>query len=416
MKSMIPALTKALDELTQLDLETLCEKKWPESQNAEFKSDLSAEQGRQDAWHQNGKVGEYAKRKLFKEIVAFANSSGGRLFLGVEESDEKPPVATKLSPLPRCHDLAESLERSAYDWIEPPLTPMRVKGVTVGDGGAGVVVFDIQSSHNAPHRMKDLQCYTRRGTESVPMTMYEIQDLTLRLDRRTEAIERSFEKSRKEFEAWAERRRPPTRRGVAFGVIAVPIGAPLRIARAFRNPQVILPVRSFKAALNGNESSPVSLAASFGPGSERPIVRGSRREFEGDERGNECTVYCDGRIEMRWKRFWHEPRENKIYLGWILADVANVMLMAEAFAAAAGIPGSEYAVEMEAISFSSGVFGPFPLYGWNTMDPFVGEVETPFIQRLTVADKDLVLSTLLTDLLDAAGERIEKPTTIRLVG
>jgi hypothetical protein len=411
---MISAISKELHELTRLDLETLHEKKWPESQNVEFKSGLSADQGKEDAWYQDGKVGEYAKRKLFKEIVAFANSSGGRLFLGVEESTKKPPIATKLRPLPRCHDLAESLERSAYDWVEPPLTPMKVRGVQVDDAGNGVVVFDIQSSHNAPHRSKDLHCYTRRGTQSVPMTMREIQDLTLRLDRRNEEIKRAFEESEAEFRAWADRRRPRTRKAVALGIVAVPTGAPLYIARTFRNPQVILPIRSFKAALNGNENTKVDLSASFAPGIERPVLRGSRRQYENDERGHECTVHCDGRIELRWKEFWSEPPQNRIYLGWILADLANVMLMAEAFAAAAGAPGSDYAIGIEIISFSSGVFGRFPLYGWNTMTPLVGEIETPFIQRLPLTDKDLVLSTLLTDLLDAAGEPIENATTIRL--
>jgi len=125
---MIPAITKPLDELTQQDLETLRDKKWPESQNVEFKRGLSAEKGRPDPWYADGKVGEYAKQKLFKEIVALANSSGGRLFLGVGESSDKPPVAETICPLPRCHDLAESLERSAYDWIEPSLTPMKVRG------------------------------------------------------------------------------------------------------------------------------------------------------------------------------------------------------------------------------------------------------------------------------------------------
>lgn len=143
-------------------------------------------------------------------------------------------------------------------------------------------------------------------------------------------------------------------------------------------------------------------------------MRGSLREYENNERGNQCIVRCDGRIELRWKQFWAEPRENRIYAGWILADAANVMLMADAFASAAGIPGSEYAIEVEAISFSSGGFSPFPLYGWNTMDPFVGDVETPFIQRLTTTDKNQVLGTLLTDLLDAAGQPLEKARTISL--
>ena len=411
---MITAIIKALDELTQQDLEALCEKKWPESQNVEFKSGLSAEEG-QDPWYKGGKIGEYAKRKLFKEIVALANSSGGRLFLGIDESSEKPPVAEKLSALPRCHDLAESLERSAYDWIEPPLTPMKVRVVPVGDEGSGVVIFDIQSSHNAPHRSKDLKCYTRRGTESVPMTMYEIQDLTLRLNRRTDEIQRSFDESKSEFRLWADRRRPPDRLGVSFRVFGVPTGSRLYIPRTFRNPQVVLQLRGFSAVLDGNENSKVSLPWPFDDGRERPIVRGSCRDFENDERGHQCTIRCDGRIELKWKKFWSTPQENRIYAGWILAAAANVMLMAEAFASAAGIPGSEYGIEVEVISFSTGGFIPFALYGWHTMDPIVGKIETPFIQRLTLTDKNQVLGTLLTDLFDAAGEPLEKARTVSLV-
>jgi hypothetical protein len=293
---------------------------------------------------------------------------------------------------------------------------MKVRGVPTNDDGSGVVIFDVQSSHNAPHRLiKDLQCYRRRGTESVPMTMYEIQDLTLRLDRRTDEIQRSFDESKTEFHVWADKSRFASRKGIAFRVVAVPIGAPLYIPRTFRNPQVVLPIRQFAAALDGNQSKIVSLIPRYDAGSERPILRGSRREYLSDGEGQQCTVHCDGRIELRWKRAWSDPAENKIYIGWILADVTNVMLMAEAFASAAGIPGSEYAIEVEAFSYSMSEFGPFQLYGWNNGYPPVGQVETPFIQRLALTDKDQVLSILLTDLLDAAGQPHEKASTISLI-
>jgi hypothetical protein len=147
-------------------------------------------------------------------------------------------------------------------------------------------------------------------------------------------------------------------------------------------------------------------------GDERPIVRGSLREYEDDYQGRQCTVRCDGRIELRWKRFWSEPGENKIDIRWILAASANVMLMSEAFASAAGIPGSEYAIEVEAISYSSSGFGSFSLYGWDWIESVVGRIETPFVQRLAVTDKDQVLSILLTDLRDAADVRSEKAATI----
>jgi hypothetical protein len=244
------------------------------------------------------------------------------------------------------------------------------------------------------------------------MTMYEIQDLTLRLDRRTEEIKRAFDESKNEFHLWADQHRPATCKGIAFRVVAVPSGAPLYIPRTFRNRQVILPMRRFNAVLDGNDSEKVNLYSPFNLGDERPVLRGSRREYANDERANQCTVHCDGRIERRWKYFWTNNAENRIYIGWILADVANVMLMTEAFASEAGVPGSEYGIEVEAISYSTGEFGRFWLCGWNTIDPVVGEIDTPFIQRLSLADRDQVLSTLLTDLMDAAGQPLEKARTI----
>jgi len=144
------------------------------------------------------------------------------------------------------------------------------------------------------------------------------------------------------------------------------------------------------------------------------MLRGSRREYLNGEEGQQCTVRCDGRIELRWKEPWMEQKENRIYVGWILADVTNVMQMAEAFASAAGVPGSEYAIEVEVIFYSMGEFGPFRLYGWDKDNPSIGEIETPFIQGLALTEKDQVLSTLLTDLLDAAGQPREKASTISL--
>jgi hypothetical protein len=175
-------------------------------------------------------------------------------------------------------------------------------------------------------------------------------------------------------------------------------------------------MRSFEAILNGNEKSRVELFAGFDAGREKPIVRGSRREYENSESGQDCTVYCDGRVEFRWKRFWSGSKENRIFIGWILGSVANVTLMAEAFASAAGVPGSEYALEVEAISFATGAGVPFELCGFRGPDAVVGKIDGPFIQRYELAmDKDEILGNILTDLLDAAGEPIEKPAMISLV-
>src|SRR5258708_5630371 len=150
---MIAALTKPVSDIQTEDLRELVAKGWSESENVEFKSELAARGNAKDPWYVGGKVGDLAKGKIFKQIVAFANRSGGRLFLGIQESKEKPPRASQITALPKCHDLAEILERSARDLIEPPLSSFTSQGViTEPDGVAGVVIFEVGRSVAAPHR------------------------------------------------------------------------------------------------------------------------------------------------------------------------------------------------------------------------------------------------------------------------
>jgi len=142
---MIAALTKRADELRPIDLGEL--RGWPESENVEYKRELN--QG--EPWASRCELTEASKRKVFKELVAFANTSGGRLFLGISETTDKPPRAEAIQPIPRCGDLAERLEQALANNIDPPLTFCRVIGIPT-HGDAGVVIVDVPASYNGPHR------------------------------------------------------------------------------------------------------------------------------------------------------------------------------------------------------------------------------------------------------------------------
>ena len=68
----------------------------PEGQLFEIKSELAEKNGR-DIWYkppESGKQrkgpGDYAKQNIFKEVVAFANSEGGWLVIGLTETDDHP--------------------------------------------------------------------------------------------------------------------------------------------------------------------------------------------------------------------------------------------------------------------------------------------------------------------------------------
>ena len=127
---MIGALTKSISGITKVDLDELVQRAWPESENVEYKAELHREKRDQpDPWYEGKNVSDGAKKAIFKAVVAFANTSGGRLFVGIEESSERPPGARGIRLVPRCAVLAERIEQAVISSIDPPLTFFRVIGV-----------------------------------------------------------------------------------------------------------------------------------------------------------------------------------------------------------------------------------------------------------------------------------------------
>ncbi len=124
---MLSVFTKSASLVTRADVEQLIG--WPETSALEFKAALSDSTGRDGEWVRSGKLTDMAKEKLFKEAVALANADGGHVFLSVEESEEKPPKAIGIRPLPRIGELAIRLEQAAASGIEPPIPNLIVQPV-----------------------------------------------------------------------------------------------------------------------------------------------------------------------------------------------------------------------------------------------------------------------------------------------
>lgn len=100
---------------------------WPEFLTTEFKQDLSSKRGGADPWIGGGNVGDYARLKLLREIVALANTQGGHLVLGIEEDRSvSPRIAGAIKPISRCVVLAERLSQMAQH-IDPPIPLLLVK-------------------------------------------------------------------------------------------------------------------------------------------------------------------------------------------------------------------------------------------------------------------------------------------------
>lgn len=166
--------------LSKADIQGLIEKATPESETLEFKRELPAKGTDVDPWSKGSdRIGDYARDRLLKEIIALANTSGGRLIIGIDESDEEPARAKEIRPIQRCALLAERLAQQIDSLVDPVLPIMKTYAVPLG-AEDGVVVIDVGRSPQAPHRHSTTgQVFVRRGTRTATLGMREVQDLTL---------------------------------------------------------------------------------------------------------------------------------------------------------------------------------------------------------------------------------------------
>jgi hypothetical protein len=107
--------------------------------------------------------------------------------------------------------------------IDPQIPVIEIAAVPI-EGEAGVVAVRVPRSRNAPHRCKaTLVCYVRRRDRTEMLTMREIQDLTLQLDRGLGAIEQRFRERAETIQLW---KRPDALVLRATGIPLAPIEIP----------------------------------------------------------------------------------------------------------------------------------------------------------------------------------------------
>ena len=141
--------------------------------------------------------------EIKKEIIAFANSNGGRLYIGVRDDgeviglDDPDRVSLQISNMVR-------------DAIKPDVT-MFLHYETIEEKGKKIIVVDIQRGTDRPYYlaqkgMRPEGVYVRQGYSSVPATDTAIRRMIKETDGdRFEAMrslnqELTFEAMKKEFE------------------------------------------------------------------------------------------------------------------------------------------------------------------------------------------------------------------------
>ena len=353
---MIEVLSKPADQIRISDIKSLIDSQVPESEQIEFKKSLSANKGR-DPWLEGKNIGDRAKNEILEEVIAFANAYGGVCLLGIKESSTKPPVAAKISPIPRCAELAESLKLVFRDRVEPQLPQIEIIPIKT-DGESGVIICRVGQSRLAPHRDKKTRiCPIRRSDRCEKMSMREIQDLTLNISRGLERLEKRLSERSERFQREFERIDEPDK---SFGIraTAMPVGDEIRLDRVFRHRRIIEDLSEpWRSALQNKDGTRIYDSIDTEPTHWRPILRGARAEYFSEEKHPQKVseqiyreIHCDGLIELGHLSGTYEFQEKQeLFLppAYPLVLFANLIAQTHRVRNQAGVPVAEYAIEVE---------------------------------------------------------------------
>ncbi len=341
---------------------------YPESDQVEYKQYVPGRDG-PDNWHKDPSkgIGDYARDKILSEVVAFANSHGGHLIIGVQESDDKPKRAIGITPAPACADLADRLRQAAFANIEPRLAFLQVKSVPTDEQGNGVLVVRVSQSRASPHRLLSTRsdtarhCYVRRGDSTETLTMREIHDLTLNTARGLDAVAHRQGTLRTSFQNHlAEAHlKADTHATIGIRATAVPL-------------QQLLLQRSQLATLRDRTSREFAVTHSAGRvtqafipkygWSPRPILRGLVLYNRDPTAYYEHAFYTDGSQNLVFiNQEAHESEgDNVVFMDWLLGVCASLLHAVTAMSEIVESPAAEFAIEVEICGHKSGakvVFG-----------------------------------------------------------
>ena len=382
---MLEVLSKPLGEITTADIQSLIDEKVPEGERIEFKRGLPVAKGETDPWMDGrDEIHDYAKKKILEEVVAFANAYGGVLLIGIEESKTKPSFAAKISPVPRCPDLAERLKLVFRDCVDPKFVRVDIDSILAKDRCecndecvCGVVIIRVGKSRLAPHQVrfkKTRTCTIRRADRCEEMAMREIQDMTLNVSRGLERLDKRLLERSERFQEEFDRLESHKN---AFGIrlTAAPVVDEVGFDDVFQQGNMILveglnmpKTTVFREAPDARgvpkTRQELNTPSSFPPGAWRPLLRGARADSAtphgapaGEYRPlplsfNYLELYSDGLIELGDV----STTDIETFLlgpDWPIAMFANLAVWADHIRKQAGAPTVEYALEVETRSLGN---------------------------------------------------------------
>lgn len=156
------ALSKSnFDDITEADLTEQIATGVPEGVLVDYKRDMY---GRSDN----------DVKEFLKDISSFANSAGGHLVVGIDETGGIP---TRICPLSGDADEdLQRLESLARDGLEPRIAGLRMRSVRLAAGGY-VLVLRLPKSWNPPHRVSARNTNRIYGRNSGGTHEFSIEEL-----------------------------------------------------------------------------------------------------------------------------------------------------------------------------------------------------------------------------------------------
>jgi hypothetical protein len=344
---MLAAFTKPLDLVTAADIDEVTAQSWPEGYEVEFKETLPHRAGGSDRWLTgHSSIGEFARDEILAEVIAFANSQGGSVLLGIAETKDNPPRAERVAPLPRVGELQRRFEDQARSCIEPPLVRLQIRAIETDGQGGGVVLFRTFLSRAAPHRLTTTQeSYIRRGSSTMKMTTREIQDKTLNVARGLAGIDAIFNHRCDAFREWASKQAD----SVAYRITALPLVDLPDPGRIFGKQDVFIAPREFVGTIDDRRT--FNLKLNLGELAERPRLRGVARSGERSSGAFVWELYQSGLTDL-WisNQPWSYPGKAPVlalYHAEVLAAVANTLMVIKHYREYVGSPDAEYGIEVE---------------------------------------------------------------------
>jgi hypothetical protein len=405
-----------LSEVVASEVHAVIQDEAAETLDFELKRTLPAKRG-VDPWTINGKLGDDAKDELAAEIIAFANTMGGTLIVGIDEDTATKRAKPPLFPIPRCKEAAARLHQAISDRIEPKLPAFECEGVvTEADGTSGVIIMRTLESYLAPHRhSQNNHCYVRRNDRAEPMSMLEIQEMTRQKARAAAEAEKSFKDSSNRFYSWIPEvhQRTHPYRGVAgihteHGTTKVWLGMwALRVTARPLSPFLLtnLPKQPWLKQIDTRTFSGTGQIRQLAWHDLRttrvwaPRLRAVEREFEGTNSLGLDRITTEGLIErFVWQKQPEESRPRHSFLE-IIELHWNVVCVVQAAARIRAVnsrPTQPFSLEIELMTSDPMVIHGYPNSptavipnGSTTFPRYeIGDSQT-FDELMMTVDKDV---------------------------